>query len=405
MSKEFEKEESSTDNIEEESPDKMQSFVDRRRTSFQGSRITHRTFANSMRDSLFKIRSYYDQQNRALTSNFAGKEYDGIEDEHDEHYFSKIQPLTDRNTMNMSLSRHEYMNKRGDMGFWPTLFTFIKVNIVAGFLFLPNGFKNGGWVFSIIAIFLICLFTIHCNNLINECTDTASSYSLSRIGFKALGKLGYYLVEYGVAISQICFPCSYANLITQISNNILHEWFDNKLDYSLYIAIVLALIVIPLCFIRKINKFSSFHFIGDLAVLATVIALIYESVNQIAHQKDFNFDNLKMFNSGWAVVLGTAITSLEGIGIMLPIKENMREKQKFKMVNILGIAFIGIIFMIFPLIMYICYQDSVNVIVLNNLPMNKLYIQIILGLLIFSIIIVYPVVFFPAFKLFVKLLF
>ena len=47
--------------------------------------------------------------------------------------------------------------------------------------------------------------------------------------------------------------------------------------------------------------------------------------------------------------------------------------------------------------MYLCYQDKVNEIVLNNLPLNKVYIQIVLAMMMFSIMIIYPVVLFPAF--------
>lgn len=374
-----------------------------RKYSYQESKRSHRKYTDNVIESIKQVNLFYEDNSRILSEKLGGAEpIEGNE----EQILSNQQSSTDlqKFTTNMSMSRHEYQNQRGENGFWATLFTFIKVNLVAGFLFLPCGFKNGGYLFSIIAIFLVTAFCAYCNIALSECTDPASSYSFSKIGFKAGGKVGYYMVEIGIAISQICFPCAYANLITQIMNNMLNTWFGTDENYHLYIGLCIGLIVIPLCLLRNVSKLASLHFIGDLAVLATVISLTYESVKMISTDSNFNFDKVKMFNSGWAKLLGMSITSLEGIGVVLPIKESMKDKNKFNFVIILGQSVIGFILMIFPLIMYLCYQDNVQEIILSNLPVDKLYIQIVLIMMIFSVIVVYPVILYPAFQILSKIL-
>ena len=373
-----------------------------RKYSYEESKLTNRTFTNSVKESIKQVNNYYEQNSRILSKNFAGAE---SVDKDDEQKLSNVQPLTDvrKSSLNMSMSRYEYQNQKGELSFWATLFTFIKVNIVAGFLFLPCGYKNGGYLFSLIAIFFVTAFCAYCNIAISDCTDVASSYSFSRIGYKAAGKPGFYMVEIGIAISQICFPCSYANLITQIMNNMINSWLGTNENYHLYIAICLGLILIPLCLLRNINKLASLHFIGDLAVLATVISLTYESISIISTDPNFNFDNIKMFNSGWAKLLGMSITALEGIGVVLPIKESMKDKRKYNLVIIIGQFTVGFILMTFPLIMYLCYQENVQEIILSNLPVNKLYIQIVLIMMIFSVIIVYPVVLYPSFQILTRI--
>ena len=372
-----------------------------RKQSYEDSRLTHKTLSKSLKESLTKVNEYYEQNANMLTKNFAGAEDSEV---HDEQKLSNLQSLTDlkKYSMNMSLSNYEYQNQRGELSFWATLFTFIKVNIVAGFLFLPNGYKNGGWLFSVVAIFLITAFTAYCNISISECTEAAHTYSFAKIGHKAGGKIGYYVVEIGIAISQICFPCSYSNLIAHIVNDMINLWFGTEGTHYIKIGLCLALILIPLCMIRNISRLSSLHFIGDMAVLATVISLTYESINIISSDPNFNFDNLRTFNTGWAKLLGMSITALEGIGVILPIKQNMKDKKKFNLVIIIGTFAVGFILMTFPLIMYLCYQDKVSEIILNNLPLNKFYIQIILVMMVFSVIIVYPVVLYPSFLIFSK---
>ena len=89
------------------------------------------------------------------------------------------------------------------MGFFATLITFIKLNIVAGFLFLPAGFLNGGWLFSIIGLLVIMTLNVYTMISICECSDKINSYSLSKIGNASLGKFGYYLCEFAIAFIQV----------------------------------------------------------------------------------------------------------------------------------------------------------------------------------------------------------
>ena len=89
------------------------------------------------------------------------------------------------------------------LSFWATLFTFIKLNIVSGFLFLPNGFKNGGWLFSMIAMFGIMCLNVYSMISICESSDKLKTYSLSKIGYKSLKKFGYYICEFGIAFTSV----------------------------------------------------------------------------------------------------------------------------------------------------------------------------------------------------------
>lgn len=160
--------------------------------------MTHRTLSHSLRESLRKVANYYEQSSKMNTKNFAGAENNDDDDE----YQSAKESLT---MSNMNVSKYQFLSQRGQLGFWSTMFTFIKVNVVAGFLFLPNGFKSGGWLFSSIAILVITLIVVYGNISLADCSEPATSYSFSRIGFKAAGKVGFYCVEIGICLSQVFF--------------------------------------------------------------------------------------------------------------------------------------------------------------------------------------------------------
>jgi amino acid permease len=84
----------------------------------------------------------------------------------------------------------------------------------------------------------------------------------------------------------------------------------------------------------------------------------------------------------------------------------MQNKKDFNKVIIIGMSIISLILIGFPIIAYFAYQNdtgevknSLIQIILQNLPIEKVFIQIVLLLLIFSIIVVYPVVLNPAFRI------
>jgi amino acid permease len=201
------------------------------------------------------------------------------------------------------------------------LFTFIKVNLITGFLFLPAGFKEGGWVFSIIDVVAVSIFIVYCNIALADCTEATNSYSFTTIGEKSFGKVGKYAVEYGIAISQILFPCGYANLIASQINQLVQNWAG--IDYNVYwfVGIGLLAIFIPLSYVKDITVFSKLHILGDIAVASTVLVLGGTCIS-ILSENGLNQSGRHMdtFGPGWSKTLGMTITMLEGVGLVLPIK-------------------------------------------------------------------------------------
>jgi len=61
---------------------------------------------------------------------------------------------------------------------------------------------------------------------------------------------------------------------------------------------------------------------------------------------------------------------------------------------------IAIVLVSFPLVAYFSYGSETSEIILTILPFNKIYIQVVMILLLFSIVVVYPVQLNPAFRIF-----
>jgi proton-coupled amino acid transporter len=147
-------------------------------------------------------------------------------------------------------------------------------------------------------------------------------------------------------------------LIATVTGQLLSRWFGiDGGQYYWYYGVGLLIILIPMCYLRKISAFTQMHVIGDIAVLSTVIALLANSIGIIVDMPSFNLNDYKMIDSGWSKILGMAVSTLEGVGVILPIKENMKDKSQFNKIVYIGMIIVVIIVIGFPLTAYFSYKD------------------------------------------------
>jgi proton-coupled amino acid transporter len=78
----------------------------------------------------------------------------------------------------------------------------------------------------------------------------------------------------------------------------------------------------PLCLVRKIEIFAFTFLIADVLILLTAATIV---VFAILHLRDNDWQwatDTELFNDKtWLTVIGSAIFSYEGIGVVLPIIE------------------------------------------------------------------------------------
>ncbi len=183
------------------------------------SELSEKSMINSFRVSVAKVSDFYEQ-----TSKVISKMGDLVNSQEEENI--NFDKNVSKGQLDDKRISRTHKREEGSLGFLATLFIYIKVNIVAGFLFLPNGFNLGGWLFSILAIIFVSVIVAYCNISLAECTDEVNSYSFSVIAFRSLGSFGKYLVDYGIAISQVRLYCKidlFSLQLCQFNNNSVRE--------------------------------------------------------------------------------------------------------------------------------------------------------------------------------------
>lgn len=103
-------------------------------------------------------------------------------------------------------------------------FTLLKGFIATGVLFLPNGFYNGGWVFSTCVLIFSMILTLICINLLMNVAEKHPG-SYSDLGRKSMGRCGKYLCDLTLALSQTGFVIGHIVFIFQNMSNIISSRF------------------------------------------------------------------------------------------------------------------------------------------------------------------------------------
>ncbi|KAG1622530.1 hypothetical protein G6F46_000768 [Rhizopus delemar] len=228
-------------------------------------------------------------------------------------------------------------NDKPKASFSKAMFMFLKAFIGSGVLFLPKAFQNGGLALSIVLMVIIaaiCLVAFQ--RLVNTQLSIGGSYG--DVGGILYGQWIRFIVLFFIVISQIGFVCSYfifvsGNLVNAV--DVLSNCTSNIAEkYYIWFPLV---ILIPCALVRHIARLSFAIILADILILFGLICVIYFTADQL---KNVGIGpNIAAVNpQNFALMIGTATFSFEGIGLIIPIVESMKRPEKFPLVLTLGIS-------------------------------------------------------------------
>jgi amino acid permease len=147
---------------------------------------------------------------------------------------------------------------------------------------------------------------------------------------------------------------------------------------------------------RDIQKLSGTALIADLFILVGLIYIFTIefrtlAANGIADVRFFNPDRFPL-------LIGTAVFAFEGIGLIIPITESMKEPQKFPKVLSGVMVFVMALFAGSGVLAYSTYGSDIQTVVLVNLPASK-FVTAVQFLYAVAISLSTPLQLFPAVRI------
>ncbi|XP_059434466.1 amino acid transporter AVT3B [Corylus avellana] len=267
--------------------------------------------------------------------------------------------------------------------------TFANVFIAivgAGVLGLPYSFKRTGWLMSLLMLAAVAGLTHHCMMLLvytRRKLESVSGFSkinsFGDLGFTVCGPSGKFLVDILIILSQAGFCVGYLIFIGNTMADLINfsPGILGMVPKSFYIWGCLPF-QLGLNSIATLTHLAPLSIFADVVDLGAIGVVMVEDVLVFLKQRPAvkAFRGLSVFFYG----IGVAIYSFEGVGMVLPLESEMKDKDKFGKVLALTMAFISLMYGGFGALGYFAFGEETKDMITANLGAGLVSTLVKLGL-------------------------
>ncbi|KAF8896081.1 transmembrane amino acid transporter protein-domain-containing protein [Infundibulicybe gibba] len=272
----------------------------------------------------------------------------------------------------------------------------LKSFVGTGVLFLGKAFLNGGLLFSSLTFVFIALISLYSFLLLVK-TKFVVSGSFGDIGGTLYGPWMRYVILGSIVVSQLGFVAAYTIFVAQnLQAFVMGVTHCMKFISVQYFILLQLVVFLPLVLIRDLAKLSTTALIADAFILAGLIYIFSSEISLIATR---GIADVKMFNPrDFPLFIGTAVFSFEGIGLVIPITDAMREPHKFPMV-LTGLVRCVVLFGGAGALAYLTFGADIQTVVLVNLDSESKMVQSVQFIYALAILLSVPLQLFPAVRI------
>ncbi|XP_011535929.1 proton-coupled amino acid transporter 3 isoform X1 [Homo sapiens] len=255
-----------------------------------------------------------------------------------------------------------------------TLIHLLKCNIGTGLLGLPLAIKNAGLLVGPVSLLAIGVLTVHCMVILLNCAQhlsqrlqktfvnygEATMYGLEtcpNTWLRAHAVWGRYTVSFLLVITQLGFCSVYFMFMADNLQQMVEK----------------AHVTSNICQPREILTLTPILDIRFymLIILPFLILLVF-----IQNLKGIPYPSNLPLMANWKTFLlffGTAIFTFEGVGMVLPLKNQMKHPQQFSFVLYLGMSIVIILYILLGTLGYMKFGSDTQASITLNLPNCWLY--------------------------------
>ncbi|KAJ0183683.1 hypothetical protein K1T71_000106 [Dendrolimus kikuchii] len=271
-----------------------------------------------------------------------------------------------------------------------TLIHLLKGSLGSGILAMPMAFKNAGLFFGLVATFVIggiCTYCVHI--LVKTAHELCRRIQKPSLGFAEtaeaaflagppaahkFSRLAKAMVNWFLVVDLLGCCCVYIVFVAKNVQQVVNYYAEGTDYHGINIRVYMASLLpflIGMNLIRNLKYLAPFSMIANLLVGTGMGITFYYLFQDIPSMSDrlylADFNRLPVF-------FGTAIFALEGIGVVMPLENNMRTPTHFigcpGVLNF-GMGFVVSLYAFVGFFGYLKYGTETEGSITLNLPENE----------------------------------
>lgn len=315
-------------------------------------------------------------------------------------------PFKDEKSKNTEYNPTERLLEHPTSNF-DTLIHLLKGNIGTGILAMPDAFKNAGLVLGVIGTLFMGVICTHCMHILVGCSRelcvrnqrpamsfaevVEDAFAMGPIPLRPYAKKFKNMIDIFLVITQLGFCCVYFLFVATNLEDTMHFFGINLSVYT-----YLAMIFFPMLALAMVKNLKYLAPVSLIAAIMTAWGLVvtfYYILQDLPHTS-----SVKAFASWHQLPLyfGTAIYAFEGIGVILPLENNMKTPEDFGgwtgVLNT-GMVIVAALYTAIGFFGYLKYGDHVSGSITLNLP-NDMLAQSVRGVMAAAIFLSYGLQFY-----------
>ncbi|XP_061007760.1 proton-coupled amino acid transporter 1 isoform X3 [Dama dama] len=259
---------------------------------------------------------------------------------------------------------------------------------------------DGGFQMGPLSLLVIGLVAVHCMRILVKCAhhfcyrlnkpfldygDTVM-YGLEASPVSWLRNHAHWgrrIVDFFLIVTQLGFCCIYFvfladnfKQVIETANGTTSNCHNNEtviltptMDSRLYMLVFLPFMVL-LVFVRNLRALSIFSLLANITMAVSLVMIYQFTVQNIP---DPSHLPLVASWKTYPLFFGTAIFAFEGIGMVLPLENKMKDPKKFSLILYVGMTIVTALYVSLGILGYLQFGANIQGSITLNLPNCWLY--------------------------------
>nr|CAD7399178.1 unnamed protein product [Timema poppensis] len=272
-----------------------------------------------------------------------------------------------------------------------TMIHLLKGNIGTGILAMPDAFRNAGLVVGTFGTLIMGIICTHCMHMLVKCchelcrrtqrpaldfsevVEAAFATGPSRL--RTYSHFSKIIVNVFLCITQLGFCCVYFVFVAANLSEVVKHFLNVNLSVHTYLMMMLVPMIM-------LNWVKNLKYLTPVSLFAAILTVIGLGITFFYMLQGLPKTSTVHAFASWKqlpLYFGTAIYAFEGIGVILPLENNMKNPQDFGgctgVLNT-GMVIVAALYTAVGFFGYLKYGDAVKVgSITLNLPSGDILAQ------------------------------